>query len=58
MFCNIKLEENEYFVMGDNRGNSFDSRFWGPVKKERIIGINKIRFWPLNRLKHFPPVKY
>ena len=58
MFCKITLEDNEYFVMGDNRGNSFDSRFWGPVKKERIIGTNKIRFWPLNRLKYFPPVKY
>ena len=58
MHCNITVGENEYFVMGDNRGNSFDSRFWGVVKKDRIIGINKIRFWPLNRLKYFAPVKY
>lgn len=58
MFCNITLGEDEFFVMGDNRGNSYDSRFWGPVKKDRIIGINKIRFWPLNRLYYFKKVKY
>lgn len=58
MHCKVKLGADEYFVMGDNRGNSYDSRFWGTVKKDKIIGVTKLRFWPLNRLKYFAPVKY
>lgn len=58
MYCKISLKEDEYFVMGDNRGNSLDSRFWGTVTKKRIIGKAKLRFWPLNRLAYFAPVDY
>lgn len=41
-----KLKENEYFVMGDNRVGSADSRLWGPVPESNIIGRPFIRFWP------------
>ncbi len=42
--------ENEYFVLGDNSGNSFDSRFWGCVPSSNIVGkITKI-YYPFNRM--------
>ena len=47
----FKLGENDYFMMGDNRGNSQDSRYWGILKKDRFIGRAVCIFWPLNRLK-------
>lgn len=40
------LGPNEYFFMGDNRNNSRDSRAFGPVTKNRIIGEAVIRYWP------------
>jgi signal peptidase I len=45
---NIKLSNNEYFVMGDNRPNSFDSRRFGILPKSDIIGRVFLRAWPFN----------
>ena len=51
MHCGpFTIPEGEYFMMGDNRGNSQDSRFWGTLPKERFIGRAVFKFWPLNRL--------
>jgi len=41
-----ELGENEYFVMGDNRNHSSDSRVFGPVGRDHIVGEALIRYWP------------
>jgi signal peptidase I len=45
------LNENEYFVLGDNTRNSADSRYWGPLPEKNIIGKVTRIYWPLNRIK-------
>ena len=44
----VLLGDNEYFVMGDNRLESYDSRAWGPVKRNLIIGTPILRLYPLS----------
>jgi signal peptidase I len=48
-----KVPANNYFMMGDNRTGSCDSRWWGPVPKSLIIGKVDARIWPLSRFKIF-----
>ena len=45
------IPEGEYFMMGDNRGNSQDSRYWGTLKQDRFIGKAVFLFWPFTRVK-------
>lgn len=49
-----KLGEDEYFVMGDNRAGSSDSRIWGSLKKDLIIGRPLVRLFPINKIDIFP----
>jgi signal peptidase I len=44
------LPPDQYFMMGDNRTDSFDSRFWGTVDRRDIIGRAVFTYWPLDRL--------
>ncbi|HEV2819472.1 MAG TPA: signal peptidase I [Solirubrobacteraceae bacterium] len=46
----ITIPEDHYFMMGDNRGASDDSRFWGPVPEEWIIGGAFATYWPPERI--------
>jgi signal peptidase I len=47
------VKKGYYFVMGDHRNNSSDSRYWGDVPKRYIIGKVQLRWWPLNHAKIF-----
>ncbi len=44
----VTMGEDEYFACGDNFGNSFDSRYWGPVPGKNLRGIGSVVFWPFS----------
>ena len=47
------VQQGYYFVMGDHRNNSSDSRHWGSVPKRYIVGKVKVRWWPLQEARIF-----
>ena len=47
------VQQGYYFVMGDHRNNSSDSRVWGPVPKKYIVGRIQLRWWPLPHVNLF-----
>ena len=54
----IVLADDEYFVMGDNRSNSLDSRVFGPIARKYFIGRAWIRGWPFSRLSILSAPEY
>lgn len=56
---NLRMElEDEYFVLGDNRLHSSDSRLWGGVARKLITGRVVFRAWPLNKIAKFEQIEY
>jgi len=49
----IKLEKGEFFVLGDNRAHSLDSRYFGKIKKKEIVGRVLLRLFPPQRIEAF-----
>jgi signal peptidase I len=52
-FGPLKIPKSDYFMMGDNRIDSCDSRSWGPLPSSNIVGKVVALVWPLSRLHWF-----
>jgi signal peptidase I len=52
-FGPVHIASNHYFVMGDNRTESCDSRYWGTITSSELIGKVEMRIWPVSRIGFF-----
>ncbi len=57
-YSDVKLGADEYFLLGDNRDQSSDSRVFGPIKREFIVGRTWVRVLPFNRMTVFGTPEY
>jgi len=54
----VTLRHDEYYMLGDNRSSSLDSRIIGPINEDYVIGKVWLRGWPINKLKVFENPDY
>jgi signal peptidase I len=54
----MTLQTGEYFVLGDNRTMSYDSRSWGVLPAKEIVGLVRLRLWPINSAKAITAPQY
>lgn len=53
-FLEVEIKEDEFFVLGDNRSNSIDSRYFGSIEKSSIIGRAFLRLLPITEIDYLP----
>lgn len=54
----FKLKDGQYLTLGDNRSYSFDSRSWGPLPANDIVGLVRLRLWPITDFRAFAAPQY